>query len=352
MAGVVTPLRAPAASAPLASIVLITYNHAPYIRRSIEGMLEQKTSFPFELIIGEDCSTDGTREIVFEYQRTHPEVVRVITSEKNVGACENVRRCEQSCRGEYICYCDGDDYWTAPNKLERQVGFLQAHPDYAMVHTAFQMFYVESGKLVPQPLRLSEDLNDADAFNELLSGRRHVWPLTVCIRRSVLEPILRECPECYDPRFLMGDTQRWLEIAHRGKIKYFPEVMATRSALLESASQSKNPDRVLQFAISNKDVFDHYIDKYGCSPEAKKGAKTRCAFYLLTSAYKAGNVQIAKAALDEYRMVGARIPLQASLYYFGSRSALSAKLVRPVVATLGLGEKVVRRVTRLFKSEC
>src|ERR1035441_7159690 len=129
--------------------------------------------------------------------------------------------------------------------------------------------------------------------------------------------------------FRRGDAQRWLKIAHRGKIKYFPEVMATRSALLESASQSKNPDRVLQFAISNKDVFDHYIDKYGCSSEAKKGAKTRCAFFLLSSACEAGNVQVAKAALDEYRKVDAWVPLQAFLYYFGSKSALSSKLVRP-----------------------
>jgi glycosyltransferase involved in cell wall biosynthesis len=350
-ARVVDSPGAPAVSTPVVSIVLITYNHAAHIRKSIGGVLEQRTSFPFELIVGEDCSTDGTREIVFECQRAHPGVIRVITSEKNVGAFENFRRTEQACRGDYVCYCDGDDYWTAPDKLERQVGFLRANPDYAMVHTAFRMFYVESKKLVEQPLRLPKNLNDADSFNEILSGRRHVWPLTVCIRRSVLEPVLRECPECYDRKFLMADTQRWLEIARRGKIKYFPEVTATRQALAESASRSKNPGRVLQFAISNKEVFDHYIDKYGCSPEAKKSAKARCAFFLLTSAYAAGNVQAAKAALDEYRKAGARISLQDFLYYFGSRSGARAKLVRPALAITGLWGRAKRRAARLFKSE-
>lgn len=343
-AGIVATEHAPAASAPVASIVLITYNHASYIRRSIEGMLEQKTSFPFELIIGEDCSLDNTREIVLECQRAHPSIIRVITSDKNVGLLENVRRCEEACRGEYICYCGGDDYWTAPDKLERQVGFLQTHPDYALVHTAFATLYLETGRFVRQPLRLPPDLDDADAFNEILSGRRHVWPLTACVRRSVLEPILRECPECYDPRFLMEDTQRWLEIARRGKIKYFPEATATRQVLRESATQSKKPDRVLRFAISNKAVFDHYIDKYGCSPEAKKGAKTRCAFFLLTSAYESGNAQVAKAALDEYRKVGATAPLEARLYYQGSRSPVLRKLVRPLLAAVKLWHKVLRRL--------
>ena len=76
--------------APVASVAMVTYNQAGYIRKSIKSVLRQKTSFAFELIIGEDCSTDGTREIVFEYQRLFPQQIHVITSEKNVGPSENL----------------------------------------------------------------------------------------------------------------------------------------------------------------------------------------------------------------------------------------------------------------------
>jgi len=333
---------------PVASIIVMTHNHGPYIRRAIEGVLEQKASFPFELIIGEDCSTDNTREIVFEYQRAHPEMIRVITSGQNVGVLENARRTEQVCRGRHVCLCDGDDYWHSPQKLERDVTFLETHPDYSMVHSAFRMYYVATGKLVPEPLRITEPLNDADAFNEILSGRRHVWPLTACMRGSILKSVLQECPECYDARFLMQDTQRWLEMARRGKVKYFPESSATRQVLFESVSQSRNPDRALRFALSNKDVYDHYIDKYGCSPEAKKGAKTRCAFYVLSCAYEAGNVPIAKAALEEYRKVGASPPLEGRFYYYGSRGPVLRKLARPVIAAIDLWRKVSRRLRRIL----
>jgi glycosyltransferase involved in cell wall biosynthesis len=334
---------------PVATVLMLAYNHSPYIRQSIESIVNQKTSFPFELIIGEDCSTDDTRKIVLDYGREYPEIVRAITSERNVGGRANLRRVEEACRGEYVAYCEGDDYWHEQDKLQRQITFLESHPDYALVHSDFRTYNVQSGKMAPRTLGLREDLDDADAFNDIISGRRIVFTLTACMPRAVLETVLRECRECYDPRFLMGDTQRWLEIARKGKVKYFSEVQATRRILPESASQSRDPSRVLRFALSAKDVLDHYIGKYGCSPEAKKGAKTRCAFSLLSAACAAGNVQVAKGALDEYRKVDARIPLQAYLYYFGSKSAARAQLIRPALATTRLWNKVSARAARLFK---
>ena len=96
---------------PLVSVKMITYNHAPYIAQAIEGVVKQETEYPFELIIGEDCSTDGTRDIGFEFQKKDPDIIRVITSDKNVGAKQNDYRTTKACRGKYIAFCDGDDYW-------------------------------------------------------------------------------------------------------------------------------------------------------------------------------------------------------------------------------------------------
>ena len=87
---------------PLVSVVMITYNHAAYILQAVEGVLGQKTRFPFELIIAEDCSSDATRQIVLDVQRRHPDLVRVLVSGSNVGASVNMARAEQRCRGTYI----------------------------------------------------------------------------------------------------------------------------------------------------------------------------------------------------------------------------------------------------------
>ena len=95
---------------PLVSVKMITYNHGPYIADAIEGVLMQKTDFRIELVIGEDCSTDDTRQIVLNRQSEHPDVVRVVTSDRNVGMHKNGDRVLRACRGKYIAVCEGDDY--------------------------------------------------------------------------------------------------------------------------------------------------------------------------------------------------------------------------------------------------
>ena len=128
---------------PLVSIRTSAYNHGPYIKQCIEGVLMQRTNFPFEYIIGEDFSNDETREIVFEYAKKYPDVIRVITADYNVGSKANGRRCIRACRGKYMAICEGDDYWTDPLKLQKQVDFLEDNSEYGMCYTKVQYYHQE-----------------------------------------------------------------------------------------------------------------------------------------------------------------------------------------------------------------
>ncbi len=121
----------------LVSVLMITYNHEKYITQAIEGALMQETNFDFEIIIGEDCSTDRTREIILEYKSKHPYKIKLLLQETNKGANQNfIETYRLSCSNKYIAFCEGDDYWTDPNKLQKQVDFLEAHPEYSMCFTA------------------------------------------------------------------------------------------------------------------------------------------------------------------------------------------------------------------------
>jgi len=111
---------------------VITYNHEEYIAQTIEGVVMQKTNFPIELIIGEDCSTDKTREICIEYQQKYPEIIKLQLPEKNRGARCNFIEVLQAARGKYMAICEGDDYWTDPLKLQKQLDFLEEHEDVSM----------------------------------------------------------------------------------------------------------------------------------------------------------------------------------------------------------------------------
>lgn len=132
--------------APLVSVCCITYNHAPFIRKAIEGFLMQKVNFPIEYIIAEDCSTDNTLAICKSYAEKYPDIIRIITSEHNVGGIENERRAMLAAKGRYIALCEGDDYWTDPLKLQKQVDFLESHPDYSVTFHRYKIHYLNEDR--------------------------------------------------------------------------------------------------------------------------------------------------------------------------------------------------------------
>ena len=121
---------------PLVSVCLITYNHRKFIHDSVDSVLAQITQFPFEVVISDDCSSDGTTDIVLDYQRVNPDKIRVLLAKETLGKHTgngrlNFIRTLRTCRGKYIALLEGDDYWTAPQKLQKQVEFLESHPEYA-----------------------------------------------------------------------------------------------------------------------------------------------------------------------------------------------------------------------------
>lgn len=128
------------------SVLTITYNHEKYVAQAIESVLMQEVNFDYELVIGEDCSTDKTREIVVEYQKKYPNRIRLLLNEKNMGMNRNFVQTYHACKGQYIALLEGDDYWTSPQKLQKQVDFLDKHPDFVICFHNVQIIYEDDAK--------------------------------------------------------------------------------------------------------------------------------------------------------------------------------------------------------------
>ena len=126
---------------PLVSVYMITYNHEKFIAQALDGILMQEVDFPYEIVIGEDKSTDRTRAVVCEYQRRHPDKIRLHLSRENLFRQKLAGLGPlAACRGKYIAMCEGDDYWTDPQKLQKQVAVLEAEPEVSFVFTMCWLF--------------------------------------------------------------------------------------------------------------------------------------------------------------------------------------------------------------------
>ena len=115
---------------PMVSVALVTYKHEAYIREALDSILMQQVDFSYEIVVGDDCSPDGTQDILREYAGRYPGRFLLLLREKNLGATANSYDIKCHCKGRYIAQLEGDDFWTDPHKLQRQVDFLEAHPEY------------------------------------------------------------------------------------------------------------------------------------------------------------------------------------------------------------------------------
>ncbi len=205
----------------LVSICCVTFNHAEYIQTAIEGFLMQKTDFPIEILIHDDASTDGTAEIINEYERKHPDIIKPILQKENQffqGRSISPIYQFPRAKGKYIAICEGDDYWIEHDKLARQAEFLEKNPDYALV--ASDMILVDNnGNVLPdsEMLSIQRRLRKQDVgFFDLLNYNLINTP-TVFVRTDVIMELLRN-NDSTDARMVM-DQWFWLNIALDYKIR-------------------------------------------------------------------------------------------------------------------------------------
>lgn len=242
---------------PLVSICCTTYNHLNYIRQCLDGFVMQKTNFPIEILIHDDASTDGTQDIIREYEAKYPNIIKPIYQKENqyskgvkVSLVYNYSRT----KGKYIALCEGDDYWTDPYKLQKQVDFLESHPDYVMCSHRFDQYYEDGHRLEKEK---DDTFQGADYdLRNLIGGKWLTQTLTVMYRHSALD--LKQ----YERYGMSMDIILFYELLKHGKGYCFPEAMGVyryhNGGVWSEVSQ--NQRRLVEFkarlAIYNVDQSD------------------------------------------------------------------------------------------------
>jgi glycosyltransferase involved in cell wall biosynthesis len=257
------------------SVSITTYNQEKYIAQAVESALNQRVNFDYEIVIGEDCSTDRTRQIVVALKDAHPEKIRLLLHDKNLGRWGKFNFVEtlKACRGEYIALLDGDDYWTDPNKLQRQVDFLESHPECSICFHDVTLLY-EDGT----PAGRSGVTSKKDIFTieDLLTGN-FMFACSVMFCRG----LFGDFPDWfYNSK--MGDWSLHLINAQYGKIGYLKEVMAVYRVHPGGFWTSQNP---LGQAKDQTQIMDHLVNELDDKYKKKARAARANSYQYLSEVY-------------------------------------------------------------------
>jgi glycosyltransferase involved in cell wall biosynthesis len=234
---------------------MVTYNHEPYIAQAVESALAQQTTFPVEIVIGEDHSTDRTREIVRDLQRDHRKKIRLLLHPKNLGGAANVAATYDECRGKYVALLEGDDYWTNPHKLQRQVEALDAHPHWSACFHQSRRVFTDS---LRKPELFPEEWTKNEATIDDLFRVNFIGTCSLVFRNRIFGPL----PE-WHARITPGDWAISLLCADRGPIGFLPEVMADYRIHSQGLWTQKSQEFRIRETLRMLSFVDHhFLGKY------------------------------------------------------------------------------------------
>ncbi len=252
---------------PLLSVCLITYNHAQYIRQAVGGVLNQKANFSYELIIADDNSTDGTREIILEYKRQHPGFIKLILQEKNVGAAQNWLDLITAPKSKYIAYFEGDDYWIDSYKLQKQVDFLETNPDYGLVFSDADHLYENTGKVIKNyDKTFKRNIPTGDVLEDLIYGN----PYKTCTAVFNREIVYKKFNLVTKYNFKVGDRFLWLLLAGKLKVGYIKDSTAVYRLRANSASHARGFKPALYFIKNGYKMSIFFSELYQYELNKKK----------------------------------------------------------------------------------
>lgn len=281
---------------PLVSVLMLAYNHGPYIADAIASVIAQTSPYPFELLIGEDLSTDDTREIALHYQALHPDKIRLFASQSNLGMHANHQQLIDAARGDFLAWCEADDYWIAPDKLERQVEFLRNHPEVGLVHSDFTHIRRIGGRWRAKErswARHRPAMPQGSVFDDLLVAN-FVQTCTMMTRTQLVREFQRS--ELAHNNYKVADWPLCLAVSAHHDIGYLATSTAVYRHVEGSVTNSGSVADIVRTRDSIRMATD-FVHHYAKSRVLELRAHATAYSHILSLALRSGDQEVAREAL-------------------------------------------------------
>lgn len=275
-------------SVPLVTVQCLVYNHEPFLRKCLDGFVMQETTFPFEVLVHDDASTDGSAAIIREYAERYPEIIKPIYETENQhskhdGSLRRIVHGSAHPAAKYIALCEGDDYWTDAHKLQKQISFLESHPDYTMSCSRSLLYSEKDKRMVGERYcyNSTRDIKPKDVVNR--TGV-FISTCTIVYRKTMRQDFVE-----YRQLAPVGDYPLQILCAMKGKIRYFNEPMAVyRVSNSHSWTGRQNwhrsSEQNLHRIRAMIDMFEKFSNDF---PEYASLFKNKIAQYVNVSAPRA-----------------------------------------------------------------
>ncbi len=288
---------------PKVSVVVCTYNQERYIGMSLDSIIAQKTDFAFEIILADDCSTDGTEKICRQYAEKYPGIVHYIRNKTNKGVAHNYFDAIRAAKGKYIADLAGDDVWIDTYKLQRQADLLDSDPEITLTHAAWEMF-TDDGKIFSSHEHWMPKKDEVVDGNTLLpiilahkKEQRFIHLCTAMYRRDTVIELFTDYAEVFEPKWLpCEDFQLEVLLASRGKIACQSQKVLLYRVGNVSVSSTENARKTVSFTSRVVRLTIILARLLGISPDAIADYTRFNLHYALMTAFNAGDSMAMKEA--------------------------------------------------------
>jgi len=253
------------------SVCVMTYNHAPFIRECLDSILNQKTSFSFEVIVNDDCSTDGTTEIVREFENKYPGIIIPVYHKHNLyREFKNAHKDYYNhimfpmARGKYIACCDGDDYWLTDNKLQRQYNIMESNPNYSLCHHSFLI--LKDGALTERLYKSTPTQNLEEA-----AYSAHIQTTSMFFRN----PHQQLVPEDFDFKHTIYQFFWAIRLAEFGDVYYIDEPLSVARQHVGGSFNGSDSHQRFIMSLGNIDNMIDWYKRENSVPNVVRALKRR-----------------------------------------------------------------------------
>jgi glycosyltransferase involved in cell wall biosynthesis len=236
------------------SVLVVSYNHAATLGQALDSILAQNTNFLLEIVVADDCSTDGTPEIAAQYQQRDPSIFKLLESSGNLGITRNYQRGFAACDGEYVAVLEGDDYWLGADRLQILTQFLDQHPECVMAFN--RILYLDTGVASCRPLQWESQQPFELKTGDELAYSNFIGNFSACVYRN--EAICKQGSEIYDMR--MYDWLFNLSLSRFGLIGYIPRILSVYRQHSNGTWSGLNIEQKLNETLRLIPAYDAYLN--------------------------------------------------------------------------------------------